>query len=116
MDTLHQSVSVSNAVINTNSMAERLIFMPFVNGKFRSTPPLQTQLTDFRDSGSVFYNKFHRLAIRDENGNEVGEVPTSDIQNDSMYLCPVIIGSGPNAVTLNLDFDTGSADLWGMVL
>ena len=98
-------------------MVERLIFMPFVNGKFRSTHHLPTlQLTDSRKTGSVFYNEFNRLVIRDENGNEVGEVPTSDIQNDSMYLCPVTIGSGANAVTLNLDFDTGSADLWGMVL
>jgi len=33
-----------------------------------------------------------------------GEVGADDQQNDSMYLCPV--------QTLNLDFDTGSSDLW----
>lgn len=97
-------------------MAGPLTFMPFVNGTFRSSPHLPTlQLTYFRKSGRVFFNEFNRLAIRDENGNEIGEVPTSDIQNDSMYLCPVTIGSGATAVTLNLDFDTGSADLWGIV-
>ena len=37
-------------------------------------------------------------------------VPAEDIQNDSEYLAPVSIGTP--AQTLNLDFDTGSADLW----
>ena len=44
-----------------------------------------------------------------------GELSTEDIQNDSMYLCPVTIGEGPQAITLNLDFDTGSSDLWGAI-
>ena len=65
--------------------------------------------------GRVFFNRFSRLHYRDEDGNEIGEVPTTDVQNDSMYLCPVTIGEGPNAVTVNLDFDTGSSDLWGPI-
>ncbi|KAF2797487.1 acid protease [Melanomma pulvis-pyrius CBS 109.77] len=39
-----------------------------------------------------------------------GEVPAEDIQNDSLYLCEVGIGSP--AQKLHLDFDTGSSDLW----
>ncbi|KZT39402.1 acid protease [Sistotremastrum suecicum HHB10207 ss-3] len=39
-----------------------------------------------------------------------GAVSAEDIQNDSEYACPVIIGTP--AVTLTLDFDTGSSDLW----
>lgn len=42
--------------------------------------------------------------------DEVGEVPAEDVQNDSMYLATV--GIGTPAQNLKLDFDTGSADLW----
>ncbi|KAF2449207.1 acid protease [Karstenula rhodostoma CBS 690.94] len=41
---------------------------------------------------------------------DVGEVPAEDIQNDSLYLCEVGIGSPEQK--LYLDFDTGSSDLW----
>ncbi|KIW03892.1 hypothetical protein, variant 2 [Verruconis gallopava] len=37
-----------------------------------------------------------------------GTVTANPEQYDSEYLCPVTVGS----TTLNLDFDTGSADLW----
>ncbi|PIG69591.1 aspartic endopeptidase (AP1) [Aspergillus arachidicola] len=43
-------------------------------------------------------------------GAQTGKVPADDPQNDSLYLAPVSIGTP--AQTVNLDFDTGSADLW----
>lgn len=39
---------------------------------------------------------------------QTGQVTASPESDDSEYLCPVKVGSQ----TLNLDFDTGSADLW----
>ncbi|KAI9813595.1 MAG: hypothetical protein M1827_003664 [Pycnora praestabilis] len=42
--------------------------------------------------------------------DQTGEVSAEDVQNDSEYLAEVAIGTP--AQTLNLDFDTGSADLW----
>ncbi|KAJ5086810.1 hypothetical protein NUU61_008117 [Penicillium alfredii] len=47
---------------------------------------------------------------RNADNNRVGEVDAEDVQNDSMYLAQV--GIGTPAQTLRLDFDTGSADLW----
>lgn len=43
-------------------------------------------------------------------GDRVGEVGADDVQNDAMYLAQISIGTP--AQTVNLDFDTGSADLW----
>lgn len=44
------------------------------------------------------------------NTDQVGEIGAEDVQNDAMYLAEVGIGSP--AQMLNLDFDSGSADLW----
>ena len=50
-----------------------------------------------------------RLVKKDTNG-KVGEVSAQDIQNDSEYFAQVNIGTP--AQPMNLDFDTGSSDLW----
>ena len=46
----------------------------------------------------------------DPTGSIGGKVPAEDIQNDSLYLCEV--GVGTPEQKLYLDFDTGSSDLW----
>lgn len=52
----------------------------------------------------------HVLRKRVLGTHETGQVTADDVQNDTMYLAPVSIGTPGQKV--NLDFDTGSADLW----
>lgn len=49
---------------------------------------------------------FHKVAA----GGKESEVPADSIQNDLEYVVAVKIGTP--GVTLKLDFDTGSSDLW----
>lgn len=44
----------------------------------------------------------------DEDG-KLGAVKAEDRQNDTLYICPVEIGTPPQI--MNLHFDTGSSDL-----
>jgi hypothetical protein len=54
------------------------------------------------------YNKYSKnLPVHVAAAATSGTVPATPEQYDAEYLCPVTIGSN----TLNLDFDTGSADL-----
>ncbi|KAI9927571.1 hypothetical protein ASPWEDRAFT_44896 [Aspergillus wentii DTO 134E9] len=52
----------------------------------------------------------HSLRKKSAESGKTGEVEADDVQNDAMYLAEVDIGTP--AQKLNLDFDTGSADLW----
>ncbi|KAJ9493928.1 hypothetical protein LTR99_010224 [Exophiala xenobiotica] len=56
------------------------------------------------------YNKYNKPAPADVSNAAAadGTVTATPEEYDSEYLCPVTIGGQ----TLNLDFDTGSADLW----
>jgi hypothetical protein len=66
------------------------------------------QYTDKPVGGRVYARQV--LQKKSAGTNEVGQVGADDVQNDSMYLAQ--IGIGTPAQNLNLDFDTGSADLW----
>jgi len=61
------------------------------------------------------YNKYARVGAKAPSNviaaaaaSQSGEVSANPEQYDQAYLCPVTIGNSK----LNLDFDTGSADLW----
>ncbi|KAI1612304.1 aspergillopepsin I [Exophiala viscosa] len=55
------------------------------------------------------YSKYNKVAPEDvQKAASSGSVTATPEQYDAEYLCPVTIGGQ----TLNLDFDTGSADLW----
>lgn len=66
------------------------------------------QYTDKPVGGRVHMQEL--LQKKSVDTEQAGEVPAEDVQNDAMYLAQV--GIGTPAQTLNLDFDTGSADLW----
>ena len=75
-----------------------------IGGRMRAHYVLQK-----RDTGSATSSAQSKVAAPSDGSSE-GEVPAEDIQNDSMYLCEVSIGTP--AQKLYLDFDTGSSDLW----
>lgn len=58
---------------------------------------------ELKDAAANFHAKYASSA--EASSGSVSAVPSDNI--DSSYLCPVTVGG----TTLNLDFDTGSADL-----
>lgn len=85
-------------------------FNPTKPGPFTTVPQVQGQ-SNFRVSHAVGGKTTvpNQLRFKDKHGR-IGKVPASVIQNDVEWLCPVKIGT-PRKV-YNLNFDTGSADLW----
>ncbi|KZT58433.1 acid protease [Calocera cornea HHB12733] len=72
--------------------------------------PLQQVLALFRRRGHGKVHKHPKRGAVAKTESGEAEVPADDVQNDLEYVVPVMIGTP--GVTLNLDFDTGSSDLW----
>lgn len=73
--------------------------------------------TTMQQTGRQFTNKpvggrahVRQVLQKKSADDQVGQVGADDVQNDAMYLAEVEIGTPSQK--LNLDFDTGSADLW----
>lgn len=64
---------------------------------------------------NIVKNTQEDFVIQDASGNEQGLVPSTDYFDDAYYSGAVTIGTGAGQVTCNLDFDSGSADLWGLL-
>lgn len=76
----------------------------------REPPHLQVEIRAVVRQVSAITLPSHLLTRFHITVGPAAEVPAQDVQNDLEYVVPVTIGTP--GVTLHLDFDTGSSDLW----
>ncbi|KAK5117588.1 hypothetical protein LTR62_005010 [Meristemomyces frigidus] len=104
-----------NGLKNYLGAISRFHFTPTVDGPYKMVAQMGSRgnAAIFKQTGKTIGGKArvhgHVLAKTDASGQS-GDVPATDVEQNSEYLCPVAIGTP--AQTLTLDFDTGSADLW----
>lgn len=85
-------------------------FHPTLDGPYYFGSTLEQSgrvFTDMRVGGKARVRQVLRKKLAD---GKTGLVDAEDIQNDTMYLAPIDIGTP--AKKFMLDFDTGSSDLW----
>ncbi|CEJ92327.1 hypothetical protein VHEMI07987 [[Torrubiella] hemipterigena] len=71
--------------------------------------PVPDHLAKAAETRAAFLNSINGHSVR-RSGNGTGTATATPDHGDLEYLVPVQIGTPPQ--TLNLDFDTGSSDLW----
>jgi hypothetical protein len=83
---------------------------PFTMVSLKELPSSQSIMEKFiKRAGGMAHSEGKVLVKKDATGAP-GFLSAEDIQFDEEYLAEVDIGTPPQ--TFNLDFDTGSADLW----
>ena len=99
------SASLSLAAPAVNIGRSAFEIKQVAGGKFFKNGPTQMLSTyqKFAHAGAKAPSEVIEAASQ-----QTGSVVASPEQYDQAYLCPVTVG----ASTLNLDFDTGSSDLW----
>src|SRR5579859_3347693 len=89
--------------------------------KWKFDPPyspatlVPVDLHGSEDSLVFMDHRFKMMMARTEDGHPLGEVAAESTDEDVYYLSPVYIGEGDKKQMVMLDFDTGSADLWGTI-
>ncbi|KAF8509885.1 aspartic peptidase domain-containing protein [Hysterangium stoloniferum] len=103
----------------SSKLSPKTIIIPLTknSGSLRSGPAAYARAARrynfespvFIGSNGVVFKK-HTPTTDAHKPGPVSEVPAQDVQNDLEYVVDVKIGTP--GVTLKLDFDTGSSDLW----
>ncbi|KAI9498311.1 aspartic peptidase domain-containing protein [Zychaea mexicana] len=107
--------SGSEALPAPNNSGKKIVVPLHTNAHFRPNPSVSVRKAHFR------YSKFldapdkaskapFASKISVGNGKQVGDIALKDIQNDVQYVATVEVGTPPQKLDLNPD--TGSADLW----
>ncbi|KAK5124648.1 hypothetical protein LTR85_001361 [Meristemomyces frigidus] len=83
---------------------------PTIDGPYVMVNKVHQQGKFSKKVGGKAHVQGHILAKKDATTGQTGDVPATDVDSNAEYLAEV--GIGTPVQTLNLDFDTGSADLW----
>ncbi|KAK4546892.1 hypothetical protein LTR36_001624 [Oleoguttula mirabilis] len=83
---------------------------PTVEGPYVMIKKVQQQGKFSKKVGGKAHVQGHILAKKDATTGQTGDVPAEDVDSNAEYLAAVQVGTPGQK--LNLDFDTGSADLW----
>lgn len=106
----HPLTTTWNTTLNTTDIQGKATFTlgQIVNTNITAKPPAQRLLNVYAKYAKAGASAPSVVVKAAASAAASGSVANSPEPTDTMYLCPVTIGGK----TVNLDFDTGSSDLW----